>query len=156
MKVLTAVFGLSLAVWSLSAEATCSTLTERTVYRPGDKGFVAALALHNDLVRVGDNSRFRTASERPWELLPSEAAFMAIDSNRTLCSERTKVGSCTEVRCNEVIPSLQGYFPGDTITGTSCNPTTFVYTVTTWEKQPNGSWTVISRNQEQRTSCDAM
>lgn len=141
-------------VASSHASAECSIIQEHTVYRPGDKGFFDALNLHNNLSQKGVSTGFRSASDPPWELTASQTAFVSVSSRRNSCSVATDKFNCTYVGCNESIPGTGGYAAGDTITTNSCNPQTFVYTTTTWTKQPNGTWTVTTRNSEQRTHCD--
>lgn len=141
---------------SAKGASPCSTKTNSVLYFPGDAGFFEAIDMHNGMASRVSTDAFQRKDAPSWKIGSADTAYIKVTAQATNCgvARESLKFDCQFVGCNEGIPGTEEYSPGDTLTTNSCSSTTYVKTTTTWTKQPNGSWTVTTRNSEQHTSCD--
>lgn len=142
---------------AFAGTATCVEGTQSSLYMPNDDGFLGAVSKYNAMLAPSSKAGLQSSKGTTWEINPKNTMFVRITIRNKSCgsapSNPLKFMDCTYVGCNEPIGGLEGLSSGATLTATNCS-SSFVYTSTTWTKQSDGSWTVTTRNEEQRTNCD--
>lgn len=148
---------IAIPLQSFAGTATCVEGTQSSLYMPNDDGFLGAVSRYNAMLTHSSKAGLQSSKGTTWEINPKNTMFMRVTIRNKSCGSAPgnplKFMDCTYVGCNEPIAGLESLSTGATLTATNCS-SSFVYTSTTWTKQGDGSWTVTTRHEEQRTNCD--
>jgi len=90
-----------------------------------------------------------------WTVSASEIHYLELSGISKSCASSGRKKLCKGAECDFFIPDVDAFIAGDLVQGKTCDHTTSVQTVMTFEKLADGNWSVLSREQERR-DCSAV